>query len=198
MPSAICSKAMVGRLIQAPTFGCHPIESSMRSRMMTDRSGLAFVEATRKAFAFLQLFGLRELSAETTIVRYASGRVYLNVYHGRSSYELGLEVGRLGTCEQVPGYTMSVLLGAKSLEQGMVYRNRIAVTPEEVWNGLFALASELKANGESVLSGEDGIFELLKQRRQAWAEEYAADVRNRQLLPRADEALRQHDYKTAA
>lgn len=64
---------------------------------VTNRSDLRFVEAVEDAFSFLvEECGFRIASAEEpTFVRYESDTTFLNVYHGRQSYELNVEVGSI-------------------------------------------------------------------------------------------------------
>lgn len=60
-----------------------------------DRWKLGFREAVLSNFDFLAFHGLRPVRQEVTFVRYESSEVFVNVYHGRGSYELGVEIGRL-------------------------------------------------------------------------------------------------------
>jgi hypothetical protein len=60
-----------------------------------ERAELGFKEAVRSSFKFLNDAGLRLVQQEMTFVRYESPEVFVNVYHGRASFELGVEIGRL-------------------------------------------------------------------------------------------------------
>jgi hypothetical protein len=55
-------------------------------------------------FGFLLDSGLRLADQQVTFVRYQSDVAFINVYHGRSSYELGVEIGRIDR----PGEQLSV------------------------------------------------------------------------------------------
>src|SRR2546427_6337083 len=60
------------------------------------RTQLGFTEAVLSAFDFLEReYDFHVVNAEPTIVTYESPRVFVNIYHGRASYELGFEIGRL-------------------------------------------------------------------------------------------------------
>lgn len=167
----------------------------MCTRAVSGRLELGFVDAVKDAFGFVRQFGFREVAVEDTIVRYAANGVFLNIYHGRSSYEIGLEIG---AGDENRGHSMSALVRATNSEQADRYRNRIATTSKEVQSALIELATELRTYGERALKGDNAFFALLEQQRRDWAEEYAASVAYKQVLPRADESFRQHDYKTAA
>jgi len=45
-------------------------------------------------------------------VRYESSTVFVNLYHGRASYELGFEIGRLddGTGKEEPPYSLNMIM----------------------------------------------------------------------------------------
>jgi hypothetical protein len=142
----------------------------MCTRAVSGRLELGFVDAVKEAFGFVRQFGFREVAVDDTIVRYAANGVFLNIYHGRSSYELGLEIG---AGDENRGHSMSALMRAKNPEQADRYRNRIATTSKEVQSALIELATELRTYGEQALKGDDAFFALLEQQRRDWAEEYA-------------------------
>lgn len=58
------------------------------------RSELGFVQAVRSSFAFLEKVGLQVVREESTLVRFESCNRFVNVFHGRGSYELGVDFGR--------------------------------------------------------------------------------------------------------
>src|SRR6266508_1197859 len=62
--------------------------------MSLQRESLGFAPAATQAFSFLvERLGFRLAKQEPTFVRYESKSVFVNIYHGRSSYEIGVEVG---------------------------------------------------------------------------------------------------------
>jgi hypothetical protein len=85
---------------------CHPEERAMRSE-------LGFVDSVRAAFRFLvEDYGFRlARSEDPTFVRYESDTMFLNVYHGRRSYELNVEVGFIADPFQ-RAYRLADVLGA--------------------------------------------------------------------------------------
>ena len=60
-----------------------------------ERARLGFKEAVLSSFQFLTELGLHPVEEKVTFVRYESPDAFVNVYHGRASYELGVEIGRL-------------------------------------------------------------------------------------------------------
>jgi hypothetical protein len=167
-------------------------------RMETKRAALGFVDKTRSAFGFLKEFGFREIGAEESIVRYATDRVFLNVYHGRSSYELGIELGAMGDATEASGHSMSALIRLQNPEQAARFRNAIATNPIEVETAVMNLAKLVDTYGGQALRGDPVVFATLDRQRKEWAAEYAADVAYAQVQTAADEAFRRHDYTEAA
>lgn len=64
-----------------------------------DRWRLGFKEAVLESFKFLRSYGFRCVRAEATFVRYETRwfpfrkRLFVNVYHARGGYDMGVEVG---------------------------------------------------------------------------------------------------------
>src|SRR5690348_10203982 len=69
-----------------------------------EREQLGFRDAVLSSFKFLAEFRLRPVEKKMTFVRYQSRHVFVNVYHGRASYELGIQIGRLAD----PKKTLSI------------------------------------------------------------------------------------------
>ena len=174
------------------------VAMGQREQDFTARVALGFSEAVAEAFQFLSGYDFRLQSSEVTIVRYASERGFVNVYHGRSSYELGLEIGPITGEQAGVGYSMSELVRLKNHQEAEGVRNFMATTPAEVRIGVQRLAERLLRYGESALRGDELVFEALQQQRREWSSAFAADVAYRQLSPKAAEAFRQHEYRRAA
>lgn len=101
----------------------------------SDRSDLGFVDAVLEQFAFLESFGLQLTKSELTFVRYESDERFVNVFHGRSSYEIGVEVGRWvdadnGVAEEK--FPLAYLDALRQPEAGSSVRGLTAVSKEQV------------------------------------------------------------------
>ena len=60
------------------------------------RMQLGFSLEVLSAFQFLtQDYGFKCVKNDVTFVRYESESTFVNIYHGRRSYELGVEIGKL-------------------------------------------------------------------------------------------------------
>ena len=65
---------------------------SMATERVTDRSLLRFAEEVKDRFSFLGALCFYCVRAEATFVRFESPRVSINVFHGRHSFEIDLEI----------------------------------------------------------------------------------------------------------
>jgi hypothetical protein len=162
------------------------------------RASLDFAGAVRGAFAFLNGFGFREVGAEATSVRYAAERVFLNVYHGRSSYELGIEVGLLDASGEERGYSLSEFVRLVEPAEADHLKDFCATTANEVADGIARLSTQVKQYVARALRGDEAIFAELARQRRAWGDAFAADVAYRQVSPRAAAAFREKRYREAA
>jgi len=149
------------------------------------RTRLNFADAVTRTFAFLSDFGFSQVEASPTIVRYRKDDIEADVYHGRKSYELGFEIGRDGV-----KYSMSELIRATDADAAKGYRNFAATTQRALTDGLAQLKGLIKQYGQRALNGDPEFFVMLENQHKTWGEEYALEVLELQLRPKADEAFR--------
>jgi hypothetical protein len=60
------------------------------------RDKLGFKEAVLDNFSFLSSYGFKVVEENVTFVRFESSAVFVDVYHGRASFEIGVHIGLLG------------------------------------------------------------------------------------------------------
>jgi len=170
-----------------------------RDHTLQGRAYLGFTDAVRGNFGFMKDHGFKEVRAEDTIIRYETERVFLNVYHGRSSHELGIEVGLLETGgRDVHGYPLGAFVRLMDPEEGSRLRYFCATTPGEVGTGVQRLAVQVRHYVDRALKGDERIFSELAQQQREWASEFADEVAYNQVGPKAAEAFRQQNYRKAA
>jgi len=65
----------------------------LKSEPEVNRRQLGFEEPVLSNFDFLRSHGLKLVESAPTLVRFESREVFVNLYHGRASYEIGVEIG---------------------------------------------------------------------------------------------------------
>lgn len=152
-----------------------------------------FSEKVKKEFLFLEELGFYAVEKLPTLVRYQKGNIEVDIYHGQRSYEIGAGITAFGT-----RFSMSEIIRATDPEKARQFRYAMMSHPDGVSPVLKELSTLLKQYGNRALKGDLQFFEKLKKQGKLWVENYALEVLAGQLKPKADEAFRQADYKTAA
>jgi hypothetical protein len=123
-----------------------------------DLGRLGFIQLAQAAFEFLLQMDFRVVERESTRLRYESPTVFVSVYHGRSSYQVGLEIGRANDREK---YSLHELLTAAAPTE--VEKARCQATNREGLNRcLAAIADVVQRTCRSVLKGDPAAFEDLR------------------------------------
>jgi hypothetical protein len=153
-----------------------------------------FVEAVRREFAFLADLGFTEVEASSSVVRFSNSKINVDadICFDSQSYELGIVVGYKVNC------SLGQMIRVVEPEVGKDYRNFAATTESGLADGLRRLEELTKRYGQRALRGDPEFFGELEIKRRAWVHDFAVDVLESQLRPRADEAFRIGDYRLAA
>lgn len=131
---------------------------------ITNRSFLGFQEAVRKHFAFLEeQYGYRCDSSNLYCVKYSSGRVYLNVYHEKLSYEIYLQIGLLpeNYTNQLK-VTSEELIKMSGLKENTYYQ---ASNFDNVDNVIEKLANVVRMYAIDALKGSEDYFKTISVER---------------------------------
>lgn len=179
----------------------------LRTDPHPDRSRLRFEESVLSAFAFLTepAFGFKCLATDVTLVRYEAANVFVNIYHGRSSYELGCEIGLLvgrergipesqGEEPQEEGFTIweiARLEGAPGVDDRSFLQ---ASTPERVEEFVPQLAQLVRMYALRALRGEPAYYASLSQARTKWFESYMGDSQLERARADVARAWRRKNY----
>jgi|SRR5580704_8832394 hypothetical protein len=160
-----------------------------------ERTKLSFKDAVLSSFKFLSRFGLRPVEEKTTFVRYESAEVFVNVYHGRASFELGVEMGR--STDPNVKVTLNDLLAWAGAEKVEGFGRHVMFqvsSPEGVKEFVPKLAGLLEKYGVPFLRGEDNAYRAVEEIKSRAAVEYKKQVRLRDLRRKAEIAWRAKDY----
>lgn len=161
-----------------------------------DRWRLGFKPAVLAAFGFLEEMGFRVVRAEDTFVRYESSTVFLNVYHGRGSYGLGVELGWLA--DQRPfelGLASALATGRPELE---VMGGGTAFARPLVEKLVREMALNTRKYSLPLLTGNASAFAALGVYQDRVSEEFVAAQRLRDIRATAERARIAHDWAGVA
>ena len=162
-----------------------------------DRDQLGFVSEVVSAFKFLLTdYGFSCVKVEPTFVRYESTSIFVNIYHGRRSSELGVEIGKLGN---IPGlkenwYTLGEVMDLMGVREKLGFTFFQASTRERVQILVPKLAEYVRKYAGSMFEGNLQIFERLRDLRHKKSEEYMKEIFLSQIREEAERAWHKKDY----
>jgi hypothetical protein len=162
----------------------------MKDIMKIDRKNLDFSTSVKEAFAFLQDFGYIIQHEDETLVQYTGQFGVIAVYHGRSSYEIGVEFSRGGNAET---YSLGLLI--KLSESSSEFQKPVATTRELVQRSLLSQAELFRKYGDRIFSGDSNIWKQLKELgiRNSSDMEIRSNLRSARIA--AEKAFKERRYK---
>jgi len=157
------------------------------------RGRLGFIELALSAFAFLLRIGFEVVRREPTRLVFESPVVFVNVYHGRSSYQVGLEIG----CREAGDkYSLHELLAAVAPSE--VDRARCQTSdPEVLERCLSTIADIVERTCGSLLSGNADAFEELRAAVAPRRKAITLEAQFGAIVDRADQAWAAKDLGRA-
>ena len=144
----------------------------MTTMPTTDRHPLRFAEVVKENFSFLQDHGFKRVQSEPTFVRFESRRSYVNVYHGRRSFEIGLEIGLQGDRPKEACHSMSEIIRLVEPEKLAEYKDYAACTVTDVAEGVRRLAALFRRYIDAGILDDAGFFERLRESHKAAVHDY--------------------------
>jgi hypothetical protein len=168
----------------------------MIDNRLRPRAHLHFSEEVKSRFAYLGAFGIRLAHSEATIIRYESSKICLNIYHGRRSYEIALEIAPRRA--PLKTYSVSEALRLISPGQARVYRHYAAHTAEGVAEGVRRLSILWHECLDAGLLDEKELFSRLDLQRQCLNRDYSLEIELRHARKEAELAWKQREFKKVA
>jgi len=164
-----------------------------------ERERLAFKDTVLSTFGFLCDLGFRPVEQEMTYVRYESAEVFVNVYHGRASFELGVELGTLREPnKKLTLYDIVAWAGAEKIE-GFGQRVSFQVSSREgVQSFVPKLAALVKKHAKLLLKGDLAAFDTAFEIQSERARSYAKEVNLTSVRAKAEGAWHGKDYAKVA
>jgi hypothetical protein len=160
-----------------------------------ERAKLGFKETVLSSFEFLSDFHLHPVQKEETFVRYESSEVFVNVFHGRASFELGVEIGRLKQpTEKLTFYDIVAWAGAEKAEGFGQHVTFQVSSRKGVQEFVPKLALLIKKHATSLLRGDGAEYDSALAIQSNRAEEYAKEVNLKSVRGKAEAARQAKDY----
>jgi hypothetical protein len=166
----------------------------MTNSQIDKKGRIGFVDLVLNVFAFLANLKFRIVRRTATFVRFENNVVFINIYHGRSSYQVGLEIGRIGFSELYSFYEVLNCVAPDETDRARCQ----ALTYDVLERCLTDIASILTQQCQNLLLGDDKAFQALRLT--------AFDLRKKATLQaqfggkidRADKAWEAKEYNKAA
>jgi hypothetical protein len=168
--------------------------TEMRHTNYFNREHLEFSSTVQNLFRFLiDKYGYHLVQAQPTFVRYESDQMFVNVYHGRSSYELGFECGLIAEGED-SRYRLPViirgLLGDDHKEQTVFQVSQ----KESVASCLKKIANLVATYCGPILRGEQSALDRVAEASATVSREIMEEYTIKPIKEQADQAWKNKDY----
>lgn len=154
---------------------------------------LNFNGLVESRFRDLLPMGFALARSEKTLVVYTSGALSVEIYHGRASYEIGLNLV-IGEAR----YSLGEVLRAIGDPAGEAYRNASGTDQASIEKAVDQLGDLLFQSIVPSLSDQLALSAVLEQCRADWARGYALQVLAENIRPLAEQAFRDRDFSRAA
>lgn len=159
------------------------------------RKSLGFVKEVREHFSFLETqWDFQCIQQEDTFVRYASDNIHVDVYHGRASFEIGVEIGKKPIERS---FSLEALVTLFDEDLSREYWATGGRTTESIRKILVKAAEGLRKYGDDVLSGNQSIFDRLDKLSVKRVAAMVLDSKTYQVRPKAEAAFKRGDYENA-
>jgi hypothetical protein len=140
---------------------------------------------------------LQLVDAQSTFVRYESGRVFVNVFHGRGSYELGVEVGRWIVVDDDRVEEKFPLGDVIALDHDVLavgYRPLATTEKEPLVRFVAQLAEWTHRFARRALEGDAATFDALRAQGARLSQAMQEGWRANRLRAAADDAWHNRDW----
>lgn len=162
-----------------------------------ERHQLGFAAAVSRDFSFLLDLGFRCVETSVTFARFESKRRIVQVFHGRASYELGVEIGRWYVAAGTRRESFHSLRDFISLQRDPAeigYVGTTAATAELVNKFVRKLSEWTRQFAVLALINGDELFEEMERRSTIRFHTTQEGWHAERLRSRANEAWRERDF----
>lgn len=160
-----------------------------------DREQLDFVGAVRARFEFLGDLGFVEVKADATYLRFERADTFVEVFHGRASYELGVEFGRwVRADDDVVEQKFHIVDVLSALTPDVTFVARTATSQEQVVRFVDELATSAKLAVDRLERAGIEAFDRISGAVERQSDEYLDGARAARLRARAEDAWHRKDF----
>jgi hypothetical protein len=158
------------------------------------REQLNFLNEAKIAFKFLENYNYKIVKEDITFLRYEVNFVFINIFHGRISYEIGIEIGCHKNVENETIYPIEYLIGMLDEIAAKRYFRPSGNTKETIRNCLNTQAQLLKNYGDRVFHGDTTIWDELETYKNKKINEYWKKMKINDFREKANSAFREKRY----
>jgi hypothetical protein len=163
----------------------------------SSRMQLGFTSEVLSTFHFLtQDYDFKCVKTDITFVRYESGSIFINIYHGRRSYELGVEIGKLekDPNAQEIGYTIGEIMDFAGVRKDLKFTFFQSSNRDQIKILVRKLAEYVKSYAGPILNGDLKILKKVQILQKEKSDAYIKEMNFRHIREMADVAWKQKDY----
>jgi hypothetical protein len=161
------------------------------------RIQLGFTSEVLSSFHFLvEDYSFKSVKTDITFVRYESESIFINIYHGRKSYELGVEIGKLEKDPSVQefGYTIGEIMDFVGVRKDLKFTFFQSSNKDQIKILVRKLAEYVKIYAGPILNGDLKILEKVQILQKEKSDAYIKEMNLRHIREMADAAWKQKDY----
>jgi hypothetical protein len=171
-----------------------PAAMSIGEKASGGQGRLGFIDLALSAFTFLLRLGFELIRREPTRLVFESPSVFVNVYHGRSSYQVGVEIGRLDDARHKYSlYEVLAVLAPSEVEKATCQ----TTDPIILDRCLSSIADVVERTCGPLFAGDVGAFEDLRLAVAPRRKEVTVRAQFGAILDRADQAWEAKDLRRA-
>ena len=162
----------------------------------TTRSDLDFQGTVCIEFGFLESeFAYRRAETTDTRVRYETNTTFVNIYHGRVSFEVGVEIGpRTGSPDHEESFGLIDILELAGVRRELRFEGLQASDPARVGMAVKKAAEFVHSYAGGALRGEEEVFSLLRATQQRLSDSFLDEMAMSRLRGQASAAWAKKDY----
>lgn len=161
-----------------------------------ERKRLGFQDTVKSNFRFLERYGLELVESNSTLVKYESSRVFVRIYHGRVSFELGVELGEVSDpLEKAVSIFDVVDAEGASDREGLSGHTVFQVSSKKDLEELMPkLSSLVQKYAGPLLRGDRHAYERVREHQSRKAARETREVQLTAVRRKAEAAWQKRDY----